>query len=68
MGMYLGYWPTGGGVYSRRLETEEDQGICGVCHKRSAAWGDWMCSRCRAEFEAELRMETDEEVDGAEEA
>ena len=59
MGTYLGYWPLGGELCPRRLETDEDRGICGVCHERPAAWGDWMCSRCRAEFEAELRWDMD---------
>ena len=58
--MYLasGFWP--GEILPR---PEESDGMCGVCHERPAAWGDWMCSRCRAEFEAELRMDMGEDVD-----
>ena len=54
--MYLaaGYWP--GEVLPKH---KDDDGMCGVCHERPATWGDWMCSRCRAEFEAELRWSMD---------
>ncbi len=65
MGTYLGCWPLGGELYPRRLETDEGRDICGVCQEWPAAWGDWMCSRCRAELEASLQldMDTDEESD-----
>jgi len=60
MGMYLapGYWP------GEILPKQDDDGMCGVCHERPAAWGDWMCSRCRAEFEAQLRADMDGADDG----
>ena len=55
MGLYLapGYWP------GEILPKQDDSDMCGICHERPAAWGDWMCSRCRAEFEASLQVDMD---------
>ncbi len=54
MAVYLGL--VGDSLYPPPLGPEENGGVCGICHERPAAWGDWMCSRCRAEFEAQLRV------------
>ena len=57
--MYLatGYWP--GEVLPKHKDDDGMCGLCGICHERPAAWGDWMCRRCRAEFEAKLRWSMD---------
>lgn len=57
--MYLASDSWAGGVLPKR---KDDDGMCGMCRERPAAWGDWMCARCRAEFEAALRRDNDAAV------
>ena len=58
--MYLasGYWP------GEIIPTHDHDDMCGLCHARPAAWGDWMCRHCRVEFEAQLRVEMGSEDEG----
>jgi len=56
-----------GPVYPR---IPEDDGLCGNCRQRPAAWGDWLCSECRKRLDAlttdpaepQQRTELDEET------
>lgn len=54
---YLGWW--GQDVLPGR---GEDDGLCGNCHSRPARAGDWLCSACRRELEAELQKNLEQEA------
>ena len=46
---YLGWWG------QEVLPGQEEDGLCGNCNSRQRAPGDWLCSVCRQELEAEWR-------------
>ena len=41
---------------------QESDNMCGDCGQRPAAWGDWLCEKCRQRLEREIaEMEACEE-------
>jgi len=39
----------------------EPDGMCGDCGRAPAAWGDWLCPRCRRRLEQEIAEASIEE-------
>jgi len=52
------YLATHGPVYPAIQEMDEER-LCGECGERPAAWGDWLCTKCRERLDAIWREARD---------